>query len=303
MAEVVVDRLRIDVCRRCQALWFDRGEMDAMPPRVEPPDRPLPADPMRELAMMQVAEMQRRYQQGEAFGGAPDDTWKKVVGVLGLPVEIGAMGTTQRPWVTWSLVAAIIVAGLLSVGYGLNAAVREYGFFPGQPWRLGGLTVFTAFFIHATPLHLIGNTYLLWLAGDNVEDALGRGGFVALIALATLVGMAAHAALDPRSAVPCIGASGGISGILAVYVLLHPRAWIGRAWFYGRLWIRFPAWALFTLWALVQVWLAWGQVGGAGRVSALAHLGGVVAGVGFWAAWQAGRRIMPAPPRATGDHR
>ena len=303
MAEAVVDTLRIDVCRRCQALWFDHREIAALPPRLEPPDRPLSADPLRERAIMQVTEMQRRYQQGEANGGAPDDIWKKVVGVLGLPVEIGAMVTAQRPWVTWSLVAAIIITWLMSVGFGLNAAVREFGFLPAQPWRLGGLTVFTAFFLHATPLHLIGNVYLLWLAGDNVEEALGRWRFLALVALATLIGMVAHAGLDPRSDRSCIGASGGISGILAVYVLIHPRAWIGRAWFYGRLWIRFPAWTLFALWALVQLWMAWGQISGVGRVSALAHLGGVVTGVGFWAVWQAGRRFAPAQPTATRTER
>ena len=93
MAESVVVTLRIDVCRRCQALRFDHREIAALPPRLEPPDRPLPADPLRERAIMQVTEMQRRYQQGEASGGAPDDIWKKVVGVLGLPVEIGAMVT------------------------------------------------------------------------------------------------------------------------------------------------------------------------------------------------------------------
>lgn len=64
---------------------------------------------------------------------------------------------------------------------------------------------------------LIGNLYFLMVFGDNTEDILGKCNYLLLIAIATIIENIVHILGEPASTVPCIGASGGISGILAYY--------------------------------------------------------------------------------------
>ncbi len=289
MAEVPSGGMHLDVCRRCQALWLDHAEVADLP-QVERAERQIElatADARRAIALAQVGELRRRHDHGEAIGGAPDELWKMAVGVLGLPVEIGAMSTRVRPWATWILCGTILAIGLLLIGGDLGGAVREWGFLPSDPLRHGGLNWLTSFFIHAGILHLLGNLWFLWLTGDNVEDALGWRRFLLLVLAATMAGHAAHAIWDGRVDLPCVGASGGISGVMAAYAVRHPEAQIGLAWFRGLLWLRLPAWAWFGLWLLGQSVLVWQQVHGFTNVSALAHLGGAAAGAGL--AWWWGR--------------
>lgn len=128
----------------------------------------------------------------------------------------------------------------------------------------------------------------LW--GPKVEDDLGQWRFAALLALAALAGDILHILGDPRSTVPCIGASGGISGIIAFYALRFPSARLGIMLRYFLIfrWIQFPAWAGFVAWLVLQIILAIEQVQGVTNVSALAHLGGCLVGVGAWGLWQSG---------------
>jgi membrane associated rhomboid family serine protease len=87
----------------------------------------------------------------------------------------------------------------------------------------------------------------------------------------------AHAALAPDPALPLIGASGGVSGVLAAHALLRPRSKV-RIMRYFRM-ITVPASVAFLLWIVLQVVGAALQFAGASPVSALAHLGGAAAGL------------------------
>jgi membrane associated rhomboid family serine protease len=83
---------------------------------------------------------------------------------------------------------------------------------------------------------------------------------------------------------PSVGASGGISGIIALYALAFPDAKLGRflrVGYYFR-WIQFSAKWGFLFWLLLQVITAGLQLSGRTHVSALAHLGGAVVGVAYW---------------------
>jgi membrane associated rhomboid family serine protease len=92
-----------------------------------------------------------------------------------------------------------------------------------------------------------------------------------------VTGAAAHIAFDPRRDVPLIGASGGISTILAFYALRFPGARVG--WLLWRL----PAAFYFAIWVGFQLLTSIAQAEGSSDVSAFAHLGGAGAGVAFWA--------------------
>ena len=79
-------------------------------------------------------------------------------------------------------------------------------------------------FLHGGFFHLAGNMLYLWIFGDNVEDRVGRGRFIAFYLICGAIAALAQALPDMRSTVPMIGASGAVSGVLGAYVVLYPRA-------------------------------------------------------------------------------
>ena len=85
-------------------------------------------------------------------------------------------------------------------------------------------TIFTSIFMHGSILHLAGNLLFLWIFGNNVEDSMGRVKFVVFYVLGGIAALGAQTLLDPDAAVPTVGASGAISGVLGGYLLLYPRA-------------------------------------------------------------------------------
>jgi membrane associated rhomboid family serine protease len=298
MSEVRVDRWRVDVCRKCRALWLDRVEVEHFPDvehgATKPnkrPDLPL-STATTSTGIATQTRMQERYQYGEPVGDGPSEQWKFILGALGLPVEMGSMRTATLPWMTWGLCAVLLLIGAITISGNLHAAVATFGFLPSEPWRLAGMTWVSAFFLHGGLWHLLGNVWFLWLTGDNVEDAFGRRRFLLLLVLATLCGNGLHLLLDPRGDIPCIGASGGISGVMAAYAMRFPRAQIGIAYFFGALWMRLPAWVWLGIWLIGQSVVAWYQIGGQGHVSALAHIGGAAVGfatVSWWRGADAAR--------------
>ena len=116
-------------------------------------------------------------------------------------------------------------------------------------------TLFTSMFSHGGLMHLVGNMWFLWLYGDNVEDAMGRFRYLLFYLICGCVGTLAHAGLNPASQVPLVGASGAISGVIAAYILIWPRANIRVFyWFFifiGR--ISVPAFVVLGLWFVEQI--------------------------------------------------
>lgn len=82
----------------------------------------------------------------------------------------------------------------------------------------------TMMFMHGGWLHLLGNMWFLWLFGDNVEDRLGHGTFLAFYLVGGLLASACHWTNDPHSMVPAIGASGAVAAVLGAYAVTWPHA-------------------------------------------------------------------------------
>jgi len=137
-------------------------------------------------------------------------------------------------------------------------------------------TIVTSAFLHADFWHLFGNMLFLWVFGDNVEDALGHIRFVVFYLLCAMAGGVAHILWDPVSQAPLLGASGGVAGIVAAYLVLHPRV---RVWVLvlGKIPLRLPAFWIIGAWIVFQV--AWALIEGDIAVAWWAHVGGIVAGV------------------------
>ncbi len=85
-------------------------------------------------------------------------------------------------------------------------------------------TLITSMFLHGGLLHIAGNMLYLWIFGNNIEDSMGHARFIAFYFLCGTIAAYGHAALNSTSAVPMIGASGAISGVLGAYLMLYPRA-------------------------------------------------------------------------------
>jgi len=278
---------QLDVCRTCQFVWFDPNEFETaphVPPMPSAPkEKPLPQEAREALALYQV---QRMAEEARAEP-APPESWQLIPALFGLPVESETDSLKRLPWFTWGTAALIAFASMLAF-QNLEAIVGNYGLMPGHAWRHGGITFITSFFLHGGWLHLLGNLYFLLIFGDNVEDYLGRWRCFLLLVLASVVGDFAHILGEPHSVVPAIGASGGISGIIAFYALKFPHARLGFLWrlyWYFR-WIQLPAWGAFCLWIALQLLGALEQISGFTNVSALAHLGGAAVGVALWAMWR-----------------
>ena len=85
-------------------------------------------------------------------------------------------------------------------------------------------TIFTSMFSHGGILHLLGNMHFLYLFGDNVEDAMGKVRYFFFFLLCGVAATFAQLYVDPESKIPMVGASGAISGVIAGYLLVYPRA-------------------------------------------------------------------------------
>lgn len=294
MAEVALpvnhdQAVHLDVCTRCQFLWFDPHELEELPEKPPKPDqqKELPEKAREAVAIAQARRVAESSRGGDFGSEAPDEAWKWIPALLGLPVEHELHPVKTWPWLTWGLTATLAAVTALTYS-NLYFVAQHYGLIPAQAWRHGGLTFITAFFLHAGVAHLIGNAYFLLVFGDNVEDYLGRLRYLVLLLVATIFGDILHILGDPRSEVPCVGASGGISGIIVFYALRFPRAKLGiivRYWYVFK-WFYFPAYFALFCWLVLQVLIAYFQVSGLSNVSALAHLGGAGTGLCAWLLWR-----------------
>jgi len=169
-------------------------------------------------------------------------------------------------------------------------AVYSLGFIPAllfiNPIQ-GVLRIFTSMFTHADILHILFNMYFLWLLGSRVENVLGRGNYLALYFASGLAAVLFHIAIIPVGGydalvIPAVGASGAISGVLASYLLLFPRAKLVACWFFFILPYCFPVSTEFflILWFAQQVIYGYLRLGG---VAYFAHIGGFVAGIALTA--------------------
>src|SRR5918996_2339455 len=145
-------------------------------------------------------------------------------------------------------------------------------------------TLVTSMFMHGGWFHLIGNMMFLWVFGNNIEDAMGHGRFMAFYLICGLAAAAAQTLVDPESAVPMGGASGGIRGVLGGYLLLYPRVRVHTFIFLGFFMtsVALPAYILLGYWALLQFLGGLPALLGAaagGGVAFWAHLGGFGAGL------------------------
>ncbi len=213
--------------------------------------------------------------------------------------------TLRTPVVTIAIIALNVATWVLVQGMGadpdLARSICDLGLIPGEflhtippgtevPLGPGAscvlgygptwLTPLTSMFLHGGWLHLIGNMWFLWLFGNNVEDSMGRAPFVLFYLLSGLGAAATQTLLTPTSAVPMVGASGAISGVMGAYVILYPTVQVHMlivlVVFITRIVV--PAYLMLGYWFLLQLVQGAASVGSSGGVAFWAHVGGFITG-------------------------
>ena len=150
------------------------------------------------------------------------------------------------------------------------------------------LTLLTSMFLHGGWMHVAGNMWSLWIFGDNVEDRMGRVGFLCFYLLSGLAAGIGHILTNPASPVPTVGASGAIAGVMGAYLLLFPHARVATLipiFFFIQV-AHLPAVLFLGFWFLSQVFSGAISLASsdpnAGGVAWWAHIGGFVIGA-LWA--------------------
>jgi len=200
-------------------------------------------------------------------------------------LPIGDDNSTRRstPVVTYGLVILNVLFFLVELNSG-EAFIERWSVVPRRLLAHPAsdfLTIFTAMFMHGGWLHLGGNMLYLWIFGDNVEDSFGSTNFLIFYLLCGIGATFAQVAVDPRSNIPNLGASGAIAGVLASYLVMFPNRRVS-VWVGGLFIIPMSAIVVIGLWFLLQLVNGIGSITGAaqgGGVAYMAHVGGFVTGL------------------------
>lgn len=200
--------------------------------------------------------------------------------------------TPGIPFVNITLIAACILVFIYeySLGTRLSAFIDVYGLIPANVFAPGftlGERIypfFSSMFLHGGWLHLIGNVLFLYIFGGNVESRMGHVGYLAFYLICGFAAAAMQFLTNVNSAIPMVGASGAISGVLGAYITLFPRSKILTLipiFFFIQL-IHIPAAVFIFIWFIIQFLSgvsSLGQTGDTGGVAFWAHIGGFVAGL------------------------
>jgi membrane associated rhomboid family serine protease len=199
------------------------------------------------------------------------------------------------PVVNLSLIAMNVVVFLfeLSQGPALNRFVYTYGLVPARysvpqiaayfdsSQQIFSLLSFM--FLHGGFLHLLGNMWILYIFGDNVEDKLGHFRYLVFYLLCGLTSGMSHLFLNWYSEIPTVGASGAIAGVMGAYFILYPGAKVLTLIpiFFFIQFVEIPAFLFLGIWFVFQFLNAAVSSGQAGGIAWWAHIGGFIFGIIF----------------------
>jgi len=227
-----------------------------------------------------------------------------------IPIRDDDFGRRGKPWITWALIAANILAFVYIQGFGADlrttnglavvpaeivegrdivAASQRYvdpwtgrivvssGLYPTPVPVL--MTLLTSIFLHGSLAHLLGNLLFLGVFGDNVEGTVGRARYLALYLGSGIAGSLAQVLASLATGygmyTPMIGASGAISGVMGAYLALFPRNKVVML-VLGFIPATLSARLVIGFWFIMQLWGAF--AGWSSGVAYAAHVVGFISG-------------------------
>jgi membrane associated rhomboid family serine protease len=214
-----------------------------------------------------------------------------------LPIE-NAVPRRYPPVVTWALIAANCLVFFIQLSLGpteLERFLARYALIPARyfaPPPFGGadptlgdyLPFVSNMFLHGGWLHLILNMWTLWMFGPTVEDRAGPLRYIVFYLAAGILASVTHALFNQTSAIPALGASGAIAGVLGCYIRLFPfaRLVVVIPILFFPFFFEMPAIVFSGLWFLMQVLQGTVELftpSDGGGVAWWAHIGGFVGGL------------------------
>ena len=196
------------------------------------------------------------------------------------------------PIVNWLLIifnAIVFVFELTLNSTEAEVFFHKFGLIPSQISLTSGNqhTFFTNMFLHGGWGHFIGNMWILFIFGDNVEDRMGGIRYFFFYIITGLVAGFTHFILYRHSPAPAIGASGAISGIMAAYMFLFPRSKIISfvPVFFLPLLIPIPAFIYIAIWFAGQLFSGTYHLLFSPSVTGIAfwaHIGGFLSGLALY---------------------
>lgn len=192
------------------------------------------------------------------------------------------------PIMTWIILGLNVIVFLFELTLAPEALIRfteQFGLVPvtlqSEPSHFI-LTIFSSMFLHAGWFHLLSNIWIFFIFGDNVEDRMGSISFLIFYLLSGTVAALLQSFLFPGSAIPVVGASGAIAGVLGAYILFYPSAkvvtLIPLFVFFSV--IQVPAILFLGFWFISQLFSGLASIGASGGgVAWWAHVGGFLLGL------------------------
>jgi len=163
-------------------------------------------------------------------------------------------------------------------------------FIPAHPASIlfPPLTLITSQFLHGGLIHILFNMLFLWVFGDNIEARLGFIKFVMFYLVCGIASGIIQVITFPNAALPLIGASGAIAGVMGAYFLKFPRTGVQTLiiiFFFIRV-VRIPAIVFLGIWLIFQIVAGAPSLGiDDGGIAYFAHIGGFFCGMILFKIW------------------
>ncbi len=198
-----------------------------------------------------------------------------------IPLKDNVFGK-RFPFVTLALIllnVAIFIYELTLSESRITALIDHFGL---SSTNISPITLISYQFLHGGFVHVIGNMIYLWVFGNNVEDRLGPFYFL-LFYLASGVAGGLLQTVFSHDALPIIGASASVAGILGAYLVWFPRSQVKLILPIFIIWtvVTVPASLLLVFWFFTNLLNSYGSIVASelSGVAYLGHVGGFIFGV------------------------
>jgi membrane associated rhomboid family serine protease len=197
------------------------------------------------------------------------------------------------PYVTYGLIALNILVFCYELSLNSSQLTQFFELFAVVPKELtasfGGIsinqpvpetvTLVTSQFLHAGFIHVGFNMLFLWIFGNNIEEELGSIKYLIFYLICGILAALTQWFFSAQSAIPSLGASGAIAGVMGAYIFKFPTAKVITFFPLGFFWttFRIPAFYFLGFWFLQQAF------NGLATVNAPMHVGMENGGVAYWA--------------------
>ncbi len=287
--------VKLDHCLACKGYWLDRGELDQIQvmeqsfQKTKPSRfRPRPVAPAPKTTAVAEGSVLAHYQSFDQESMAEYQS-------MGIPLYFFCL-SSQLPVEVFNptkffpfhlIVLILINAGIFLIQSSMPDTdmvtfIKTFSISPSRVFSsTGWYTLITHGFLHANVIHLAGNMYILWIFGDNVCDVFqdhgkGKGTWLFLLYYGILLlfsGLLACIFTAPNMYL--LGASGAISGIIASYWRLFPRARLYQIFLLIP--FKIPMWLYLFFWFAFNFLVAYSG-GTSSSISWQGHLSGFFLG-------------------------